>query len=554
MLGSRVACRLATVFLALAAPATVSAQPADVDMLAEPMPPIDGRRVALVIGNGDYDDSSGWSDLANGANDARHIAATLSAPERGAARFEVRLLTDASRQQIMDALEQFARDASNAEIALVYFSGHGFEYNLDNYIVPVDAPGRVDESNVARLYVNMSQVVDAARARGFSLFFLDACRNAGPVLRFTNRTDGSRAALFGAINAPQSAVFYSTAMGHVAYDAAPPGSPLSPFAAAVGRAMNARGLDVPYMFTRVRESVARATRDRTSTQMPQLAGSWSRPFYFLPPNETRGPAAPAPMPAGRLDIPLATLSTLDEPVLITRVLEEHSPTDLIRMAEAGDPLALYLVGYMFEFGVGVGRDLIQARAWLERAAASGHPAGQLELGYFLLAHGTAAERPRGLDLYRRASDQGYAKAKSHLAAALLNGTFGTTDRAEALPLLRDAAAAGHAYALQALAVLGENRDAHVRALEALATAGNAEGSAWLCEIASTEIPIDSAFTRCLAAATAGYANARAHTALLYARGVGVEPSPADARYWARLAVSATDLRADLRPRLAELAD
>lgn len=524
-------------------------------MFAEPMPPIDGRRVALVIGNGDYDDASGWSDLANGANDARHIAATLSAPERGAGRFEVRLLTDASRQQIEDALAAFARDAANAEIALVYFSGHGFEYNLDNYIVPVDAPGQVDEGNVARLYVNMSQVVDAARARGFSLFFLDACRNAGPVLRFTNRTDGSRAALFGAIHAPQSAVFYSTAMGNVAYDAAPPGSPLSPFAAAVGRGMNARGLDVPYMFTRVRESVVRATRDRASTQMPQLAGSWSRPFYFLPPTEAgASPARSAPIPARRLDIPLATLSTLDEPVLITRVLEEHSPADLIGMAEAGDPLALYLVGYLFEFGVGVERDLGQARTWLERAAASGHPAGQLELGYFLLAHGGEPERSRALDLYRQASGQGYAKAKSHLAAGLLIGTFGVTDRAEALRLLRDAAAAGHAYAFQALAVLGENRDAHVRALEELAAAGNAEGSNWLCEIAATGIPIDSAFSRCLAAATAGYANARAHAALLYAGGIGVEASPADARYWARLALSATDLRADFRPRLAALAN
>lgn len=533
----------------MAQPLQAQPDPANAGLAA----PIEGRRVALVIGNGDYDDASGWSDLANGANDARHIARTLSDPARGDARFEVRLLVDANREQIVEALERFARDAANAEIALVYFSGHGFEYNLDNYIVPVDAPGRVDESNVARLYVNMSQVVEAARARGFSLFFLDACRNRGPVLRFTNRTDGSRAALFGAIDAPQSAVLYSTAMGHVAYDSVPPGTELSPFAVAVGRAMNVRGLDVPYFFTHVRESVLRATADREPSQVPQFAGSWSRPFYFLPPAESAEPASEPRPVATRLDIPLATLSTLDEPVLLARLLEQHSPASLIRMAEGGDPLALYLVGYMHEFGVGVARDLAAARRWLERAAATGHPAGQLELGYFLLAHGSPAERPRALDLYRRASAQDFAKAKSHLASALLNGTFGPPDREDALRLLREAATDGHAFAHQALAVLGEDRAAHVGALEAMAAAGNAEGSNWLCEIAATGVPIDDVFARCLAAATAGYANARAHVALQYARGIGVEASTSDARYWARLALAAPDLRPELRSRLAELA-
>ncbi|MGZ8312142.1 MAG: caspase family protein [Allosphingosinicella sp.] len=542
--------------LLAAAPALAYAQAPDDDMAA-PLPPVDGRRVALVIGISDYDESLGWRDLPNAAHDAAHIAGVLGDPARGAARFDVTLVTDGTREEILARLARFAGQAAGADIALVYFSGHGFEYNLDNYIVPADAPGRVDESNVAGRYVNMSQVVRAAAARGFSLFFLDACRNPGPVLRFTGNTAGDRASMFGAIQAPQSAVFYSTAMGDFAYDDAPVGSELSPFAAAVGRAMNAPGLDVPYMFTRVREAVLRATRDFDPAQVPQLAGSWSRPFYFMPPRDPAAATAAAPRsadpaPAARLDIPLATLSTLDEPILMTRVLEQHEPAALLRMAEGGDPVALYMTGWMYEFGVGLPRDLGSARRWLERAAATGHPAGQLELGYFLLHHGgSPADRAQAFELYRAAAGQDYAKAKSHLGSALLVGTFGPPDREAALRLFREASAGGHGFALQALTVIGEDRARHIAALEALAASGNAEGDNWLCEIAAAGIAVDEHFARCLAAARAGYANARAFTALLYRAGNGVEASPSAARYWARLALSASDLRAELRRRLAE---
>ena len=539
---------------ALAATTVASAangQPADLP------PPVDGRRVALVIGNSDYADGSGWDDLANAARDARHIADILQNPARGAARFDVELVTDGTREQILARLQAFTQKAAGADIALVYFSGHGFEFNLDNYIVPTDAPGRIDESNVAHYYVNMAEVVRAAGARGFSLFFLDACRDPGPVMRFTDRTDGHRAAMFGAINAPHSVVFYSTALGNVAHDDAPPGSPLSPFAAAVGRAMATPGLDLPYMFARVRERVEQATRGLPPIQIPQFAGSWSRPFYFLPPERTETVLASAARQSAtetpRLDIPLTTLSTVDEPILINRVLDAHRPAQLIAMAEAGDPLALYLVGFMFEFGVGVERDHAQARQWLDRAAQTGHPAGQLELGYFLLTRGSPAERPRALELYRQAAAQGYAKALSHLGNALLLGTFGSTDRPEGVRLLREAARLGHPFAHQALAIIDEDRSAHIAALQAAAAAGNDEGHNGLCEIAAMGVAVPSTFAHCLAAARAGFTNARAHVAWLYHQGNGVEASPSDARYWARLALGGYDLRDDLRARIAPLA-
>lgn len=549
---------IATLALALATSAVPGAAVAQtgVDEDAAAMMPIDGKRVALVIGNGDYDETAGWTDLENAANDAAHIARALASSTDPNQRFEVELVRNGTMAQLRAALTTFAERARTADIAVIYFSGHGFEYNLDNYIVPVDAVGMIDDGQVGARYINMADVVKAAGTRGFSLFFLDACRDPGPVIRTSNDTSGHRAAQFGAINAPQSAVFYSTALGDVAYDDAPPGSPLSPFAAAVGKAMTVPGLDVPYLFTRVRESVLRATGNRDPRQIPQLAGSWSRPFYFVPPQKLAaaipGGAAPA-TDLAPLQIPLATLSTLDEPILLSRVLEDHKPADIQRRAQAGDALSQYLLGYMLEFGVGVAADIDGARNWLEQAAASGHPAGQLELGYFLLRHGTPADKPRALELYRRASDQGFAKAKSHLGVELLDGPYNPPRWAQGIALLKEAAAGGHAYAMEALAQLGEDRPRYMAELTALAAAGNVEGDNWLCELAQNGHMVDKVFDHCIAAAKQGYANARAITALRLEKSLNVAASPEGARYWARLALSAPDLRPELKTRISPLA-
>ena len=517
----------------------LAAQPIGARGFTEALPPIDGRRIALVIGNANYAADT-WPDLANADDDAVHIAGQLRA-----AGFEVEQLADASRDSLIARLEAFGARAGSADVALIYYGGHGFEYRLNNYIVPADAPNRIVDTEVEERFVNMSRVVRAGAARGLSLLFLDACRSGVPVLQLLSgpAEAGDRAALFGAINAPQATVFYATAPGRVAYDSAPRGSQLSPFATAVGLGIGSPGMDLPNMFSRVQDYVVRATQDRDPTQRPQFAGSWSRPFYFPPPVTAAAAAAQSgPAPARRLEIPLRTLSTIDESTLITRVLAEHSPAAMLRMAEAGDPLALYLVGYMFEWGVGVERSLPQARLWLERAAATGHPAGQLEYGYYLLHHGDGqADRARAIALYRQAAAQDYAKAMSHLASAIW-----TAEPAEGRRLIRAAAALGDANALYTLANQGE-RAASVAALERLSAGGDAEGDRWLCELNEGADALLQ--QRCRRAAEEGRIDAQARLALMLDAGRGGARDAGQARSWAYLALSRRELAAGLRRQL-----
>ncbi len=530
--------------------------------------PIDGRRVALIVGNSDYPEGSSWTDLPNAANDAAFIAELIGNEERGSARFETHVVTDGTKDEILAALARFGEAARGADIALVYFSGHGFEFERENYIVPIDAPARVVEGELIQHFISMTEIVQAADVEGLTMFFLDACRVPGPVVAANRQADGDRAMLFGAIEAPESVVFYATAIGDVAYDAAPEDAPLSPFASAVARAVSYPGLDIPYVFNAVRDQVLRSTEIFAPPQQPVFTGSWSRPFYFVPAgmNEIEPPALPtaaAPaQPASRgaaadtgspapLDIPLSVLSTLDENILIVRVFETHSPDDLIALAEAGDPVALYLVGYMYEFGAGVEQDLAEARRWLERAAETGHPAGQLEFGYFLSRHGAADERDRALALIEAAAAQDYAKAMSHLGAVLMDGLLGPRDPERAEALYRDAAALGHAWAHYALALRRQDIPAQIAALQALARDGNREGDNWLCELSQSGFGIDveAGFAHCLEAARAGYTVPRAYTAMRYATGNGVAASDSRARFWARVAADSFDISDVLRARM-----
>jgi uncharacterized caspase-like protein len=93
--------------------------------------PTHDRRVALVIGNSAYKNVRA---LANPQRDAEAVAASL----RALGFTSVTLITDASREKLIDALHTFAIEADKADWAILYYAGHGVEVNGVNYLIPVD--------------------------------------------------------------------------------------------------------------------------------------------------------------------------------------------------------------------------------------------------------------------------------------------------------------------------------------------------------------------------------------------------------------------------------
>ena len=77
------------------------------------------NRVALVIGNGAYKEGP----LRNPVNDARTLKNVLTR-----AGFQVSLLENGNKRQMLEAVKDFGRKLRKSDAALFYFSGHGVQY------------------------------------------------------------------------------------------------------------------------------------------------------------------------------------------------------------------------------------------------------------------------------------------------------------------------------------------------------------------------------------------------------------------------------------------
>jgi tetratricopeptide (TPR) repeat protein len=230
-----------------------------------------GRRVALVIGNSAYESVP---MLANPKHDAQALAESL----RGAGFETVMLAQDVTREQLVKALDAFARQSQDADWAMVYFAGHGIELAGVNYLIPVDARLESDR-DVAFQAVALEQVrMAVAGTRKLRLIVLDACR-ANPFLprmRLTATRAISRG-LRPPPPAPGTLIVYAAKDGEVAIDG---DGGNSPFAAALAMRLATPGLEINRLFRLVRDDVLAATGGR---QEPFTYGSLpaSEDYYFV---------------------------------------------------------------------------------------------------------------------------------------------------------------------------------------------------------------------------------------------------------------------------------
>ena len=89
-----------------------------------------GKRVALVIGNSAYVHAV---TLPNPVADGKLIAQTLRS-----VGFTVIEGSDLNKVDMGRLLDQFTEAAYDADIAVVYYAGHGLQVDGRNYLVPVD--------------------------------------------------------------------------------------------------------------------------------------------------------------------------------------------------------------------------------------------------------------------------------------------------------------------------------------------------------------------------------------------------------------------------------
>ncbi len=260
---------------------------------AEEARPLKG--VALVIGQSAY---RYLPALPNTGNDARAITQLLSG-----LGFEARSVADRDAVKLRRDLERFAEDAEGADVAVLYYSGHGIEAGGENYLLPVDANLDALADAGARL-VSLTDTTERIRQSvPVAILFFDACRTnpfpQGMLLKPEASVPGVPIGASG-LGIPKGAtpiedaplgdtlgtvIGYAAEPGRAALDGAAGGT--SPYAAALIRHLSAmKGAEFGTVMRMVTEEVYLKTQGR---QRPWVNESLRRLLYF---------GAEAPEPAG----------------------------------------------------------------------------------------------------------------------------------------------------------------------------------------------------------------------------------------------------------------
>ena len=289
-------------------------------------------RVALVIGNSAY---AHGGRLTNPANDAAAVAQSLRK-----VGFTVVLQTDLGKNDLEAALKSFTRASAGADIALVYFAGHGVEKGGTNYLIPVDAT-LASDADIDFEAVPLDLVMHAVSgATKLKIVILDACRN-NPFRDAMRRSAGTRGIGQGLAKPPDPEegdmlVAYAAEAGSTAEDGT---GANSPFATALARHLADPGVDIRIMFGRIRDDVRAATGMR---QEPAVYESLGGEQFFMSPGagEARGtvvaqnPVA-APPDSKTMDLTFwQSVQASNDPVQLKAYLDQYPNGAFAAVAKA----------------------------------------------------------------------------------------------------------------------------------------------------------------------------------------------------------------------------
>ncbi len=242
------------------------------------------KRVALVIGNSRYTKSA----LINPVNDASAMCEKLSG-----LGFEVIEAIDLVSHRNTQVLNIFEQKIKNADVALLFYAGHGFQIDGKNYLISVDAEINTFadlDSQTIKLDTILKIMTGPERA---SLIFLDACRD-NPLFEESvrslsgsgNRSFGISRGLARVEKVTGTFIAYATGPGEVAPDGK---GKNSPFTAALLEHIDTPATSIGDIMIDVRKTVLRETGQK---QEPWELTSLRTHFYFVEKQAENSPEQP----------------------------------------------------------------------------------------------------------------------------------------------------------------------------------------------------------------------------------------------------------------------
>lgn len=247
--------------------------------LAASLPAQASGRAALIVDNGDYRFTKRLPNTKNDANLLSERLASLG--------FKITRASNQSARDFAAVINEFAASLNKDTVALFYYAGHGLQYREENYILGVDAKLRSEadlQFDAFKLNLVLRMLEDKA---SMVLAFWDACRDNPLSEEFTRSfgrqihdAPGRTRSAAGAAPIParrgDTLVVFAAEPGKTALDGT---GQNSPFAAALGRHVVTRGIEIEAMLKRVTTDVRSATGD---FQSPERLSRLSREFYFAP--------------------------------------------------------------------------------------------------------------------------------------------------------------------------------------------------------------------------------------------------------------------------------
>ncbi len=231
----------------------------------------DEKRVALVIGNNDYDHAV---QLDNPRNDAKGIADALAR-----LNFDTTLTFDLDQQGMQTTLRDFEERIRDADVALFYYAGHGLQTRGKNYLVSTDAD-LTSESDLHFNTIDLQIILDFMQdPNRTNIIILDACRDYPLAEQLAlslpkSRTTAAARGLARVESGVGTLVAFATAPGDFALDG---DGAHSPFGQSLLKHIETPDLEIRQLFTRVRDDVYRST---DGLQIPWDNSSLRSDFYF----------------------------------------------------------------------------------------------------------------------------------------------------------------------------------------------------------------------------------------------------------------------------------
>lgn len=233
------------------------------------------RRVALVLAAQDY---KHLRKLDNPVNDAVAVEGLLAG-----LGFEVTVETNRDLKRMRRALDDFREDGAGADVALLFYAGHGVEIAGVNYLMPVDAQaGSADAVADSALPLAEVQAALAAVAP-VGIVLLDACREdpwggggtgqGRSAVALNDGVDQPKPGL-GRVGRADGVLFaFSAAPGEVAADGE---GADSPFTEALLRHFATPGVEVRTALTLVQQDVYDRSRGK---QLPYIESGLPKLFF-----------------------------------------------------------------------------------------------------------------------------------------------------------------------------------------------------------------------------------------------------------------------------------